>query len=265
MFLYSAFNEKTKGMKITLLQTDIRWHEPQENIRTARRLMAVHPGSDLYVLPEMWATGFDTALPADNAEGVAILDVMRQLAAERDANVLGSIAMSDGGRLYNRACFVRPDGETTFYDKRHLFSYGGEDRTFTPGHERVIVDCRSVRILLQTCYDLRFPVFSRCRGDYDMIVYVASWPASRREAWTTLLRARAIENQCYVAGINRTGNDPLTTYDGGSLLIDAYGRSVLDLGTTETAQTATLDMERQEKFRKKFPVLGDADNFSLNI
>ncbi len=252
-------------MKITLLQTDIRWHEPQENFCAARRLMADAPGSDLYVLPEMWATGFDTALTPNEAEGAAILDMMRRMAAEGGCHVLGSIAMSEGGRLYNRACFVNPDGGATFYDKRHLFSYGGEDRTFTPGRERVIVDCRGVRILLQTCYDLRFPVFSRCRGDYDMIVYVASWPASRREAWTALLRARAIENQCYVAGVNRTGSDPLAAYDGGSLLVDAYGHTVLDLGADETAQTATLDMERQQKFREKFPALADADDFSLII
>ena len=148
----------------------------------------------------------------------------------------------------------------TTYDKRHLFSYGHEDQFFTPGTQRTIVEYQGVRILLEICYDLRFPVWSRNRKDYDMIIYVANWPTSRMSVWNTLLRARAIENQCFVAGVNRVGHDPVCDYSGGSMLIDAYGKVVADCGTEQPCcKCAEIDMERLLAFRKKFPVLDDAD------
>ena len=166
---------------------------------------------DLIVLPEMFTTGFcvDPSHTADVIDdGSAAVAWMRRMAVRYDAAVAGSVAVADGERYFNRMYFVRPDGCVEYYDKRHLFAMGGEADHYTAGHRRVVVGWRGVRILLQVCYDLRFPVFARSRGDYDMIVYAANWPTPRIAVWDTLLRARAIENQCYVAGVNRAGQDP---------------------------------------------------------
>ena len=189
---------------------------------------------------------------------------MCKVAAERDCAIAGSVAVEENGTYYNRFYFVYPDGTIRSYDKKHLFSYGGEHLCFTAGKERVVVEFRGVRMLLQICYDLRFPVWTRNRGDYDMILYVASWPTSRVEAWNLLLRARAIENQCYVAGVNRVGTDPSCTYCGGTVLIDPYGKTVAECETgRECEVSGSVDMEQLEVYRKKFPVLGDADAFDL--
>lgn len=255
------------NMKITLLQQDIAWGKPEDNVREAERAMDARPGADLYVLPEMFSTGFCTepeglAEPADSDT----LRWMRAYARAHDCAVAGSVAVQEDGRYYNRFYFVKPDGEVCSYDKKHLFTYGGEDRRFTAGRERVVVEFRGVRILLQVCYDLRFPVWARNRKDYDMILYVASWPTSRVEAWLALLRARAIENQCYVAGVNRVGTDPACEYCGGTLMIDPYGQTLAECERERVcAVTAEVDMEHLESFRRKFPVLDDADDFTLNI
>lgn len=253
-------------MKITLLQQDISWGNPAENREKAERAMDARPGADLYVLPEMFSTGFCTepeglAEPADSGT----LHWMRRYAQVHDCAVAGSVAVQEDGRYYNRFYFVKPDGEVHSYDKKHLFTYGGEDKRFTAGRERVVVEFRGVRVLLQVCYDLRFPVWARNRKDYDMILYVASWPTSRVEAWLALLRARAIENQCYVAGVNRVGTDPACEYCGGTLVIDPYGQTLAECGRGKAcAVTAEVDMEQLEHFRRKFPVLEDADDFTLN-
>ena len=190
---------------------------------------------------------------------------MRRYAQAHDCAVAGSVAVQENGRYYNRFYFVKPDGEVRSYDKKHLFTYGGEDKRFTAGRERVVVEFRGVRVLLQVCYDLRFPVWVRNRKDYDMILYVASWPTSRVEAWLALLRARAIENQCYVAGVNRVGTDPACEYCGGTLMIDPYGQTLAECERDKVcAVTAEVDMEQLEHFRRKFPVLEDADDFTLN-
>ena len=252
-------------MKITLLQQDILWANPKENVRRADEAIGLHPGSDLYVLPEMFSTGFCTSPEevAEPADGET-LQWMKRKAKETDAAIAGSVAVREDGKFFNRFYFVKPDGSAVWYDKRHLFTYGGESLRYTAGKERVVVDFRGVRILLQVCYDLRFPVFSRNRGDYDLAVYVASWPVSRREVWNTLLRARAIENQCYVAGVNRVGTDPACEYDGGTRLVDAYGKVVAACEDgKEEAITVSLDLDRLNAFRKKFPVLEDSDEFKL--
>lgn len=169
----------------------------------------------------------------------------------------------DDGRYFNRQLFVRPTGEVTAYDKRHLFSIGGEGGLFSAGTERVVVEYGGLRLLLLVCYDLRFPVWSRCRNDYDAIVYSASWPESRREVWRTLLRARAIENEAYVIGVNRVGADPSARYTGDSVIVDFMGRTAADAGDRETVIAATLDREALERFRTKFPAWRDADPFTL--
>lgn len=252
-------------MKLTLLQTDIAWNDAEANIATAERLMDLAPGADLYVLPEMWATGFDPAPTASTAAAaVRALDWMRHAAAYRRCAVAGSLAVEAEGQMRNRFYFVTPD-DVRHYDKRHLFTYGGETAHYSPGRERVVVDWAGTRILLQVCYDLRFPVFARNRGDYDLLLYVANWPESRQAVWDTLVRARAIENQCYVAAVNRAGSDPACAYAGGTACIDAYGHTVAHAGTdgTEAVVTAETDLERLRRFRAKFPVLADADTFTV--
>ena len=253
------------NMKITLLQQDIAWGKPEDNVREAERAMDARPGADLYVLPEMFSTGFCTepeglAEPADSDT----LRWMRAYARAHDCAVAGSVAVQEDGRYYNRFYFVKPDGEVCSYDKKHLFTYGGEDRRFTAGRERVVVEFRGVRILLQVCYDLRFPVWSRNCGDYDLAVYAASWPVSRIAAWDLLLRARAVENQCYVVGANRVGDDPICRYPGHSVIIHPYGNVMAELRDGETGCiTADIDMEWLRGFREKFPVLHDADRFHI--
>lgn len=255
-----------KRMLVTIVQHNIKWASPVANHATVEKLISLSPHSDLYVLPEMWSTGFATD-PADVSERDGLsLAWMQRMAHEYDAAIAGSVSVCLEGRYYNRFYFVQPDGSYCCYDKHHLFSYGGEDKTYTPGSERVVVEWRGVRFLLQVCYDLRFPVFSRNTADepYDCILYVASWPQSRRRVWDILLQARAIENQCYVIGVNRVGEDPLCHYDGGSVIIDAYGRRVATCDDdAETTATATLDIPSLRAFRKKFPVLLDADKTHL--
>lgn len=246
---------------------DIVPADPGANRRHAAMLMRAMEAGDVYVLPEMFSTGF-AACPDGIAEEMAggtcpSLEWMREMAAELDAAVAGSIAMrGEDGLYYNRFCFVRPDGDCTFYDKRHLFTYGGEHRRYTAGTARVVAEFRGVRFLLQVYYDLRFPVFARNRADepYDVIIYVANWPESRMVAWLALQKARAIENQCYVCAVNRVGTDASCRYSGGTLITDPYGNEVAACPMGKEGTTgADLDMDGLEAFRKKFPVLKDAD------
>ena len=248
-------------MKISIIQTDIFWADPQANAVRADEAIANNPGADLYVLPEMFSTGFCT-----RPEGVAepsegrTLTWMKCKAASTGAALAGSVAVCEDGKYYNRFYFVKPDGSVTKYDKKHLFTFGGEHEHFTAGSQRVVVEWKGVRILLEICYDLRFPVWARNRGDYDMIIYVASWPTPRVEAWKALLTARAIETQCYVAGVNRVGADPSNEYCGGSRIIDPYGKIMAQCRDgVEEVVSAEIDMNLLEAFRGKFPVLNDAD------
>ena len=249
-------------MKITLIQTDIAWADPKTNVRVCEKAITSVPGSDLYVLPEMWSTGFAT-----QPEGVAESDDgdslkwMKDIAARMDAAIAGSIAVksSADGSYRNRFYFVKPDGQVSWYDKHHLFTYGGEHHRYTAGDSRVVVEFRGVRFLLLVCYDLRFPVWTRSHEDYDAILCVASWPTVRLEAWRALLKARAIENQCYVAGVNRTGDDPSCSYSGGTSLVDPYGRVQECPDYENTTLTSEIDMALLEEFRGKFPVLKDRD------
>jgi predicted amidohydrolase len=159
---------------------------------------------------------------------------------------------------------VQPDGEVQFYDKRHLFSYAGEDKRYLAGSERKIFHYRGWRICPQICYDLRFPVWCRNRGDYDLLLFVANWPEPRTSAWTTLLRARAMENQCYVIGVNRSGEDPRgLVYLGGSVIHDPLGETILDLGQGDCSASAAIELEVVASIQKRLPFLQDADDFRL--
>ncbi len=252
-------------MKIVILQTDIYWANPKKNLECAEEMLKKYAEVDLFVLPEMFSTGFCTQ-PQGIAEPVESESLvwMKRVAAERNCAIAGSVAIEDGGKFFNRFYFVHPDGLVQSYDKKHLFTYGGEHKQFTPGTERVIVSYKGVRFLMQICYDLRFPVWSRNRGDYDVALYVASWPVPRIEAWKALLRARAIENQCYVVAVNRVGEDPNCSYCGGSEVINPYGKTIAVCEDYKVCGAeAVIDMDVLEDFRKKFPVLTDADDFCL--
>lgn len=251
-------------MRITILQTDAKWACPDVNVAAAEALIESAPQSDLYVLPEMWATGFAATTP-DVACTNAPLRWMQIAAKRKDAAVCGGGAVKeDDGTYRNRLYFVTPDGMTEYYDKRHLFTPGGEHLHYTPGSRRIVVNYRGVRFLLLTCYDLRFPAWMRYDGDYDAIIFAANWPESRQEVWLTLLKARAIENQCYVIGANRIGHDPQCAYTGGSAIITPKG-NIIATDDRQEAQTVTadIDMEELRNFRAKFPVLDDRDTVML--
>ena len=277
-------------MKINLIQTDIVWGDPQTNCAHLDKLLANAEPADLYVLPEMFSTGFATLPNATlEHEPAAGLAWMQRKAAELHAAIAGSIALeirrsesandeevvgndgevvgNDGeAKCVNRFYFVRPDGTYEQYDKRHLFGYGGEGERFMAGQERVIVKYLGVRFLLAVCYDLRFPVWLRSRDDYDVMLLVASWPDVRRFAWDTLARARAIENACYVAAVNRVGTDPACTYNGGTAWIGPYGETLAEAADgREGVVSGEIDLARIATYHTKFPVLSDADSFELHI
>ncbi|MDR1810386.1 MAG: amidohydrolase [Prevotella sp.] len=250
-------------MRAALFQTDTIWLSPDENRRRIEDMIDRSPQADLIVLPEMFTTGFCMS-PEKVAEkgGLETLAWMQRLAASKHAALTGSIAVAENGRYYNRLYFVKPDGDAVHYDKRHLFSYAGEDKIYTAGDKRVVVEYGGFRILLQVCYDLRFPVFSRNAGDYDAIIYAANWPVSRIGAWNTLVRSRAVENLCYVAAVNRVGDDPVCKYGGSSAVIDFKGNVLAEAGG-DAAEVIVAEWNKDAllRFRKKFSALQDADHF----
>ncbi len=257
----------THTLTTILLQTQAHPNEVERNIRLAQSLVDANPGADLYILPEMWATGFETSPTTATGRASALAKKwMEDTALKNHCAIMGSLAVpaeNNEQTWHNRLYFITPGGVAAHYDKRHVFRPGLEGRHYKAGNSRVIVCWRGWRILLQVCYDLRFPVFSRNRNDYDLAVYVAAWPASRGEVWNTLLRARAIENQCYVCGVNLTGTDA-TGYPnaGHSAAIHAKG-TPRSLGDEVGALRAELDLDELRRFREKFNVLADADDFRL--
>ena len=247
-------------MHITILQHNIDWCQVDKNLAHLDALTAPLPKTDLLLLPEMFATGLNNAAIDIVDAQPRILAWMQQKAKAMDAAIVGSIATEDSGRCYNRLHFVRPDGSVSHYDKRHLFAYGGEDRYYSRGIKRVVVEWRGVRFLLTVCYDLRFPIGMRNHNDYDALICVANWPTQRIEAWNTLLRARAIENQCYAIGVNRVGHDSVCEYCGESAVIHPYGHAIAVCERNKEGYAeAILDMQALEDFRKKFPVLSEID------
>lgn len=249
-------------MKVALCQFSMEWEAVARNLRRAEALVA-QAGADLIVLPEMFATGFVTEPQRAALSEDDVVEWMRRTAHRHAAALAGSAVVRCGDRFANRFFFVRPTGEAECYDKRHLFSIGGEGAHFVAGRRRTVIEYGGLRFLPLVCYDLRFPVWSRCRGDYDAILCVASWPAPRREAWRTLLRARAIENACYVVGVNRTGDDPWNRYAGDSAVVDFKGRTLCETDASEGVVAAELDGEALGRFRSEFPVWRDADDFAL--
>lgn len=255
-------------LKVAVMQTELVWQDCQANLRLLEPQLAALEPVDLIVLPEMFASGFsmDSAQIAETEPGPALSWLLTQ-AAHYQAAITGSLAVRTAtGALVNRLYFVTPDGQVQHYDKRHLFRMAGEHRAYQAGTERVIVPFRGWRILLQVCYDLRFPVFSRHCGDYDAMVYVANWPAARSRAWWLLLQARAIENQAYVFGCNRVGLDGNgISYNGDSLIVDYLGQPLAELAATEAGVLyGNADLLALTAFRQSFPAQLDADSFSLS-
>ena len=253
-------------MKVTLLQTDIRWAQPGENIRCAEQLLSDAEESDLYVLPEMWSTGFATkphGIAIDEDTNPALL-WMKETAVRRQCAIAGSLAvrLSDGS-FRNRHYFIDGhNGNVYYYDKHHLFTYGHEDENYTAGQEHTVVTYGDFRFLLLTCYDLRFPCWSRYSDtlDYDAIILVANWPESRQSAWQLLTRSRAIENQCYLIGCNRVGDDQHSHYAGCSVVVDAYGKALAQCHKNSVESlTVNLDLAELQRRRNKFRVLEDRD------
>ena len=257
-------------MKIGLVQTDIKWCEPQVNIAQAEALITASEAADLYVLPEMWSTGFviEAQDVAQTEEQCKALQWMVATAAARNCAISGSLVIAEGGKYYNRHYFVTPEGIAAKYDKRHLFRIGGETKRFTAGSERVVVEWRGVKFLLQTCFDIRFPVFARNRltetgYDYDAIIYIASFPTPRMTAWRTLSAARAMENESFVIAVNRTGDDIYCNYNGGSVIWDSFGDNIAQCGEDESVVVADIDTEELKLRRKRFPTLRDGDLFNI--
>jgi len=253
-------------LRVTLVQAELAWEDPAANRRALARHFAGLAGhTDLIVLPEMFATGFtmNSREQAEDMHGPSV-DWMREEAASLSCVITGSLVIREGEHHYNRLLWVRPDGEVAHYDKRHLFRMIGEHENYAPGERRLDCMLKGWRIRPFICYDLRFPVWSRSPGDCDLLIYVANWPSPRHRAWSTLLRARAIENQCYVVGVNRTGRDGNgASYLGGSVAIDFLGDPVSGEGDGDGVETAVLDMASLQAFRAGFPVHLDADRFEL--
>ena len=261
-------------LRITLVQGDTRWHDPAGNRAYYGGLIAGLRGqTDLVVLPETFTSGFsnDAIAQAETMDGPTVAWI-REQAQALDAAVCGSVQLRDGDRVYNRMLFATPDGDLWHYDKRHLFRYGGEHERYAPGRDRLTVDWRGWRICPLVCYDLRFPVFARNRYDverpgqldYDLLLFVANWPSARAYPWKTLLRARAIENLCYVTGLNRVGTDGNNLhYSGDSAVIDFLGHPVSESAEEEAVVTTTLRASELAAHRQRFPAMLDGDAFEL--
>lgn len=264
-------------LRISILQTDIAWENKQDNLRRLHeKLETLRGATEIVVLPETFSTGF--SMNTDNlAEPVTgeTITTLRQWAAEYQIAIAGSyIAFEKETTIpqcisyYNRAFFLTPEGDAHYYDKRHLFRMGNESEHFTAGNGRPIISYRGWNILLQVCYDLRFPVWSRnVNNEYDLMIYVASWPIPRRKVWDILLQARALENISYVCGVNRIGTDGNNqSYNGGSVIYSHKGELLASVPDNEEGTaTAILELSTLREFRKKFPAWKDADSFSIEF
>lgn len=264
--------KRSEELKITLLQSDLHWRSADANLAAfEERIWKINEATDLIILPEMFTTGF-TMEPEEVAEPVNSKTYrwLSQMAKQTKAVVMGSAIIQIQGDYFNRMIVALPDGGFHTYDKTHLFTLAGEDGSFSPGSQRTIFEVKGWTIMPQICYDLRFPVWSRSKSsdeqlyEYDLLVYSANWPVPRVQAWDSLLKARAIENASYCAGVNRIGTDGYgKDYCGHSAVYDFLGNTVMDLGENERTETTTLSSRALDEYREKFPFQKDADRFSL--
>jgi omega-amidase len=256
----------TANLRVTMIQADLAWQDPATNRRNlADHFRGLAGHTDLIVLPEMFTTGFsmEARSLAETMTG-ATVGWLREEAAAIGCAITGSLIVEDGGQHYNRLVWATPDGGCAHYDKRHLFRMAREQEHYASGDRRLVVELKGWRVCPLVCYDLRFPVWSRNRGDYDVLLYVANWPSRRRSAWSALLRARAIENVCYVVGVNRVGKDGNgASYTGDSVALDFLGQVLGGDRGGDFVETVVLDRESLATFRRDFPVHFDADDFEL--
>ena len=258
-------------LTLTLIQTKLHWEDNAANLQMIEeKILSIKEKTEIVILPEMFSTGFSMQ-PEKLAEGMdgRTIQWMKKIAAAKKIILTGSLIIEEEGNYYNRLIWMLPNGEMGHYDKRHLFAYAGEDKHYTEGNKRLIASVKGWKINLLVCYDLRFPVWSRQQlqdggKEYDLLIYVANWPDRRRHAWTTLLQARAIENQCYVVGVNRVGHDGNNNYyTGDSLVADPLGEVLYQKKDEEDIFTITLEKSRIESIREKLPFWKDGDAFTI--
>ena len=258
-------------LTISTIQTSLLWEEKSANLRMLeQKIASIEEKTEIVVLPEMFSTGFsmNPSLLAEKMDGETI-QWMQRVSRENGVIITGSVIIEEEGMFYNRLIWMLPNGQYGHYDKRHLFAYAGEDEKYSAGNKRLIASAKGWKINLQVCYDLRFPVWARQQkkedgAEYDLLLYVANWPERRSHAWKTLLCARAIENHCYVIGVNRVGTDGNNIYhSGNSLVIDPLGQVLYHMADEEDVFTITLQKEKLEEVREKFPFWKDADSFNI--
>ena len=252
-------------INVTLIQSDIIWEDRISNLKKYQEKINQIESTDLIILPEMFTTGFSMSPKgiSENMNGETI-KWMKQNAHKMNSAICGSIIIEEDSKYFNRFIWVNPDGSIHHYDKRHLFSFAGENENYTAGSEKIIIEYKGWKICPLVCYDLRFPVWSRNVEDYEVLIYVANWPSKRKSAWRSLLVARAIENQCYVIGVNRVGEDGKSVlYNGDTSLINALGETLYINSQCEDIFTTSLSRVDLKKIRNTFPFLKDKDNFNF--
>lgn len=255
-------------LTITLIQPNLHWENKKANLEMlAQKIESIIEKTEMVILPEMFSTGFSMKpeILAEKMNGETI-EWMKKMAASKKIILTGSVIIEENGKYFNRLIWMLPNGEYGVYDKRHLFAYGDEHNHYSAGNKRLIAQVKGWKINLEVCYDLRFPVWSRqqTEAEYDVLVYVANWPEKRIVAWKILLQARAIENQCYVVGVNRVGDDGNNIhYSGDSMIIDPLGGIIYQKENEEDVFTYTLQKENLDEVRVKFPFWKDADSFEI--
>ena len=255
------------NFKTSLIQMDIQWHDITANLQHAEKMIsAINPGNSLLALPEMFTTGF-TMHPANFAESMNSYTVssMKKWSDKYNADIAGTIIIEENGLYFNRMIWTSPGNKASTYDKRHLFRIAHENEVYTSGNRNTIIECCGWKIMPFICYDLRFPVWIRnINLNYDILLFSANWPASRQSHWEILLRARAIENQCYVIGVNRTGKDGNgLIYKGGSVVFDFRGEIIARAGEKEEILHCELEYDLLQNYRNQYPFWKDADTFEI--
>ncbi|MEN8137638.1 MAG: amidohydrolase [Bacteroidota bacterium] len=254
-------------LKLTIVQTDIEWEDVSANLNRYSDKLALTKGkADLIILPEMFSTGFTMNVDkvGQSPDG-EIVSWMKSTSLELQTAVLGSVIIKEGNSYFNRAYFFYPDGSFEYYDKKHLFTLAGEEKVFSPGNERKVFEYKGWKIMPLVCYDLRFPVWSRNDLNYDLLIYIASWPDKRRFAWQNLLKARAIENMAYVAGVNRVGlNVKGFDYSGDSAVLNSLGESIFEAKEyEEEVEIVEISKSQLVKTRKVLGFINDIDDFRI--
>jgi len=258
------------NLTFSIIQTALHWEDKVANLSMLEhKIMDIKERTEVVILPEMFSTGFSMQPQklAETMDGPTI-SWMKRIAGNKKIIITGSVIIEEGGSFFNRLIWVLPNGSLGWYDKRHRFAFAGEDKEYTPGHKRLIAQVKGWKINLQVCYDLRFPVWARQQStdqpEYDVLLYVANWPERRATAWKSLLTARAIENQCYVIGVNRVGLDGNgISHCGDSMVVDALGNTLWHQVNDEIVHTITLEKESLQQIREKFPFWKDADQFKI--